>query len=236
MWPSSGGWRRVSVVPVTDPFLAGAAEPVLLDYPFTGRWMAKNSPARRVPSHGSHLFGTTYAVDFIAVDAFGRSASFGWRAAFGTEPPERFVGFGRRVLAPMAGTVAAVEQGQVDHVARRSVPAGLAYLLTQGRRARAGVAAVAGNHVVIAGPGVFVLVAHLRRGSLGVRVGDTVAVGDLLGECGNSGNSTQPHIHLQAMDSMVWDRVRGLPIRFHGVAGPELPGESQIVETHGMVG
>lgn len=162
MWPSSGGWRRVSVVPVTDPFLAGAAEPVLLDYPFTGRWMAKNSPARRVPSHGSHLFGTTYAVDFIAVDAFGRSASFGWRAAFGTEPPERFVGFGRRV--------------------------------------------------------------------------STVAVGDLLGECGNSGNSTQPHIHLQAMDSMVWDRVRGLPIRFHGVAGPELPGESQIVETHGMVG
>ena len=48
--------------------------PVMLDLPFRGRWMARNSPAKRVPSHGTHLLGTTYAIDFIAVDERGRSA------------------------------------------------------------------------------------------------------------------------------------------------------------------
>jgi len=40
---------------------------VVLRLPFRGTWLARNSPARRVPSHGTHLFATTYAMDFIAV-------------------------------------------------------------------------------------------------------------------------------------------------------------------------
>ena len=43
-------------------------DPVLLELPFRGRWQARNSPARRVPSHGTHRFGVTYAIDFVAVD------------------------------------------------------------------------------------------------------------------------------------------------------------------------
>lgn len=46
--------------------------PVVLEFPFRGLWMARNSPARRVPSHGTHAFGVTYAIDFVAVDE-GRS-------------------------------------------------------------------------------------------------------------------------------------------------------------------
>ncbi|SYZ32710.1 hypothetical protein [Propionibacterium australiense] len=42
--------------------------------PFSGRWLARNSPARRVPSHGTTLLGVTYAIDFIAVDDLGRTA------------------------------------------------------------------------------------------------------------------------------------------------------------------
>ena len=45
---------------------AAAPDPVVLAYPFRGRWMARNSPARRIPSHGTHLFGVTHAIDFIA--------------------------------------------------------------------------------------------------------------------------------------------------------------------------
>lgn len=77
------------------------ADPVVLDLPFRGRWRARNSPARRVPSHGSHLFGTTYAIDFVAVDATGRSEPRNWRSALWREDPRGFVGFGAPVLAPV---------------------------------------------------------------------------------------------------------------------------------------
>lgn len=209
-----------------------ATLPVLLSFPFAGRWMARNSPARRVPSHGTHLMGTTYAIDFIGVDDTGRSAPWGLRAAFATERPQKFVGFGRPILAPIAGVVVARHDGEVDHRARRSLPAAIPYLLTQARRARAGAAAVAGNHVVVAASdqGPFVLLAHLRRGTVLVRVGDRLKAGDPVAECGNSGNSIQPHVHVQATDSMDWAAARGLPIRFRAADGaPVLPAESEVV-------
>ena len=212
-------------------------EPVLLDFPFRGRWMARNSPARRVPSHGTHLLGTTYAVDFIAVDERGRSAPRGWRAALATEPPERFRGFGVPVLAPVAGTVVAVHDGEFDHEARRSQLALVPYALGQAARVRGGAPAIAGNHVVVAPSpgGPFVLLAHLRSGSVRVSAGDVVAVGAEVGRCGNSGNSTQPHVHVQATDSLDWPRTRGLPIAFRDPTNPGTPGgwmprESEVVD------
>jgi hypothetical protein len=207
------------------------SEPFLLDYPFVGRWMARNSPARRVPSHGTDLFGSTYAIDLIGVDDRGRSAPWGWRAAAATEPPERFAGFGRTLLSPIAGRVVAVHDLEVDHAAYRSAPAGLTFLLGQGRRVRAGVLGIAGNHVVIAASehGPFVLLAHLRQGSARVHAGDRVAAGEPVGECGNSGNSVQPHVHLQVSDSTDWPVARGLPICFRtGGGAPALPRESEV--------
>lgn len=209
------------------------SEPVLLAYPFTGRWMARNSPARRIPSHGTHLMGTTYAIDFIRVDGSGRSGPWDWRSAFASEPPERFVGFGTPVLAPVAGTVTIAHDGEPDHVARRSLTAGGWYLLGQAGRARAGPPAIAGNHVVIAASdhGPYVLLAHLRRGSLTVREGDRLSLGQTVGQCGNSGNSIQPHVHVQATVSTDWAVTRGLPIRFQREAGPPaLPEEGEIVD------
>lgn len=208
------------------------SESVLLDYPFVGRWMARNTPARKVPSHGTNLFGSTYAIDLVGVDESGRSAAWGLRSLVATEPAERFAGFGRTLLAPIAGRVAAVHDLEVDHAAYRSVPAGLIFLLGQGRRVRAGPAGVAGNHIVIAMSerGPFVLLAHLRRGSARVQVGDHLTAGTPVGECGNSGNSVQPHVHLQVTDSMDWPVARGLPIRFRAVDGtPVLPRESEFV-------
>lgn len=204
---------------------------MLLEYPFRGRWRAVNSPARRVPSHGTHLLGTTYAIDFVAVDERGRSARRGLRSAFATEPPERFTGFGADILAPVAGVVVIAHDGEADHGARRSPLTLLPYALGQAARLRAGPAAVAGNHVVIAvaPQGPFVLLAHLRRGSIRVTEGQRVVAGDLLGACGNSGNSTEPHVHIQATDSIGWDAARGLPIAFRGPRGAALPAEGSIV-------
>ena len=140
----------------------------------------------------------------------------GGARAVATEPPERFSAFGSPILAPAAGEVVLAHDGETDHAARRSVLTLVPYLLTQASRVRDGAAGIAGNHVVLAlgAGGPFVLLAHLRRGSLLVRVGDRVSLGDQVGECGNSGNSTQPHVHVQATDSIDWPTARGLPIAF----------------------
>jgi hypothetical protein len=220
-----------------------AADAIPLDLPFRGRWMARNSPARRVPSHGTDALGVTYAIDFIAVDDRGRSAARTWRTLLSTEPPDLFRGFGEPILAPAAGTVVVAHDAEPDHEARRSQLALVPYALTQAQRVRAGAAGVAGNHVVIAleAGGPFVLLAHLRRGSVRVRPGDTVRSGDRLGECGNSGNSTQPHVHVQVTDSTHWPTAKGLPLAFRrpdspgsdASGAPWVPAESEIVDGRG---
>jgi hypothetical protein len=58
--------------------------PVELALPFTGTWLVQNSPARRVPSHGTHLFATTYAIDFVAVRGRRTADVRDWRTALGT--------------------------------------------------------------------------------------------------------------------------------------------------------
>lgn len=218
--------------------------PVVLALPFRGTWLARNSPARRVPSHGTHLFATTYAMDFVAVRGRRTATRRDWRALLATEPVDRFFAFDQPVLAPAAGRVVAVHDGEDDHVARRSPLAQLPYALTQAARIRRGAGAVAGNHVVVelADRAGHVLLAHLRAGSIRVRVGESIAAGRELGACGNSGNSTQPHLHIQLMDSADAASARGLPMSFRryrawrrGAGAPVvvdegIPGESEVVE------
>lgn len=218
--------------------------PVVVDLPFDGPWRVQNSPARRVPSHGTHLLGSTYAIDFVAVDVRGRTAAtVGWRAVLATEAPQGFVAFDRPVLAPVTGTVVAVHDGEPDHEARRSPLSLVPYALGQGGRLRRGVGAIAGNHVLVAAASADAVVAvvHLRAGSVRVVVGQEVVAGEQVGSCGNSGNSTQPHVHLQAVDDLDLGVARGVPIvlrayreRVHG-APPvlrthALPPERAVVE------
>jgi len=222
---------------------ASAAVPVSL--PFTGKWKVENSPLRRVPSHGTHLLGSTYAIDFVGVDDAGRTApAVTWRTALATEPPELFFAFGRPVLAPVNGGVVAVHDGESDHEARRSRLALIPYLLGQPARLRSGIGAIGGNYVLIARPGggAVVGVMHLRSGSLRVRPGQQIREGEQIGECGNSGNSTQPHVHVQAMDRADPWTARGLPLVFRSFSEKPaggtaflarrttLPREASIVE------
>jgi len=191
--------------------------PVEIALPFSGRWLAMNSPARRVPSHGVDLLGQRYAIDFVGVDERHRDAGRNdWRTLLHTEPPHRFYAFGRPLLAPADGVVVAVHDGEPDHEARRSQLALVPYLLGQAARLRQGPAAIAGNHVVVRlhDVEVFAALVHLRRGSLRVGVGDAVSRGQQLAECGNSGNSTQPHVHVQLMDSADLAVARGVPVLF----------------------
>jgi hypothetical protein len=211
-----------------------ASGPVILSVPLPGSCRVQNSPADRVPSHGTAAFGSAYAIDLVPVDEHRRSAPRTWRGLLAPEPPEIFVGFGRPILAPVAGTVVLVHDGEPDHQARRSQIALVPYLLGQSRRARRGAPGLAGNHVVIAiGPGgPFVLLAHLQRGSVQVQPGQLVTVGDPVARCGNSGNSTEPHLHLQVSDSTDWTSARGLPFAFRRPDGSTwVPSSSQIVDS-----
>lgn len=69
-----------------------------------------------------------------------------------------------------------------------------------------------GNHVVIEhDSGEQSLLAHLQQGSVAVSEGQHVASGDVIGRCGNSGNSSEPHLHYHLQTS---DGARGLPAPF----------------------
>jgi hypothetical protein len=219
------------------------ADPVVLRLPFNGTWLARNSPARRVPSHGTDLFATTYAIDFIAVEGRRTATTRDWRTLLATEPAARFFAFGQPVLAPAPGRVVASHDGEADHTARRSQPSRVPYALTQAARARGGAGALAGNHVILdLGHHRYVVLAHLRAGSLRVDVGATVVAGQQLATCGNSGNSTQPHVHIQVMDAADPLTARGLPLAFEDyrawprrrgspvVVGRGIPEESDVVE------
>ncbi|AXE40093.1 M23 family metallopeptidase [Acidipropionibacterium virtanenii] len=202
---------------------------ISLEYPFTGRWIAHNSPADRVPSHRTELFATALAIDFLPVDARGRTAPVTLGSLVRPEPPERFTGFGRAVLAPADGVVVAVSGAAFDHPAYRGLPS-IRYAATQRNRISSGWKALAGNHVLIdcggPGGGAIVALCHLRHGSIEVEIGQQLRSGERIGRCGNTGNSTEPHVHIQAMDGPDPRTARPVPMTFKG----SLPHNREIVD------
>jgi murein DD-endopeptidase MepM/ murein hydrolase activator NlpD len=114
---------------------------------------------------------------------------------------------GSRVLAPVDGVIAHVENRQPDKPARPWI--------------QRDVTNPAGNYVSLRVSGredVFVILAHLEQGSIEVWPGQTVRVGEMLGRCGNSGNTTSAHLHVHAQPAVqvspgaVW----GIPVLFDG--------------------
>ncbi|MFF8747533.1 M23 family metallopeptidase [Streptomyces californicus] len=224
--------------------------PVEVAPPVTGRWKALNSPADKVPSHGTHAYGQTYAIDIVAEpetaegEAPGRpGAGPVTRPAAGPVPrPEAgpatrpafrlfwpvfrrnraFPAFGAPLLAVADATVVLASDGQRDHLSRNSLPA-LAYLMLAEAPVRSIVGAhrIIGNHVILdLGGGTYAVYAHLRRGSLRVRAGDRVRAGQGIGRVGNSGNTTEPHLHFHLMDGPDPDAARGVPFTWRGVGVP----------------
>lgn len=111
---------------------------------------------------------------------------------------EQYYAFGRPIVAPGAGTVVEAVDGIAD-----SAPG------TMNREQPAG------NHVVLDhGNGEFSLLAHLQNGSLKVKKGDAVKAGDPLGRCGNSGNTSEPHLHYHLQNGAELFKAEGLPAQF----------------------
>ncbi|MCF6743917.1 M23 family metallopeptidase [Blastococcus sp. KM273128] len=204
----------------------------VVEPPVDGAWRALNSPATKVPSHGTHGLGQTWALDLVAEPADGTRPAFGsggqWR------PVTDYPAFGLPVRSPVAGRVVRAHDRRSDHRAR-SGWLSLVYLLTVEGFVRqvAGARWMLGNHVVVeTDDGTCAVLAHLRRGSVRVAVGERVAAGQQVAECGNSGNSSEPHLHVQLTDSAWVAGSCGRPMAFRGGApggADGLPADQELL-------
>lgn len=158
--------------------------------------VGQGGASRLVNYHFPHP-SQRYALDFLALNGLGLRA----RGIYPRQP-ERYAIWGAEVVSPCAGVVAAAVDGLPD-------------LSPPDRDAENR----AGNYVAIESEGVTVYLAHLMRNSMTVQVGDRVVAGQLLGRVGNSGNTTEPHLHIHAESGAYpgkFSGMPGLPLRFGG--------------------
>ena len=90
------------------------------------------------------------------------------------------------------------------------------------------VTAPSGNHVIIeVADGGHLIIAHLKPDSVTVRSGDRVNEGDVIGACGNSGNTSEPHVHIhyqrQHPKDVRMNFAEGRPLYFRDHGGPAMP-------------
>lgn len=188
--------------------------PLVTAPPVQGRWAAINSPGSQVPSHGIRAYGQAFAIDIAHPRPAGTPPTLGW--GLRQRRPEEYPCFGEAVYAVRPGTVVTVRSRMRDHRARSTWP-GILYMMTLEAFGRelGGAGFVVGNHIVLDhGDGVYSLYAHLQRSSATVRVGDRVDAGHRLGVVGNSGNTSEPHLHFQLMDDRRPAAAAGLPFRW----------------------
>jgi murein DD-endopeptidase len=188
--------------------LDGPAVPVLPEAGMVGPplrggvWLTGNGPAaesghRRalIATGGTPTIAQRFAIDFVKLGADSTTFS-GDRLK-----NESYYAYGNDALAVADGIVVATKDGipqNVPGVTSRAVPITLE--------------TVGGNHVVIdLGKGRFAFYAHLQPGSLKVKVGDQVKRGQVVGLVGNSGNSTEPHLHFHVGDGISPLGSEGIP-------------------------
>lgn len=176
-----------------------AAESRFLDYetkaalrlPFYGEWYVYWGG--RTPEQNYHVVdaGQRFAYDFT-IERDGSSY------AGNPHSLEAYHCWDEPVLAPADGIVAAVVDGLPDQEIGQRDPDN-----------------PAGNHVVLDfGEGEYGFLAHLRKGSVTVQEGDQVIAGGEIGRCGNSGNTSEPHLHFHLQTTPVLGEGEGLPAFF----------------------
>jgi Peptidase family M23 len=151
------------------------------------------------PSVARHRdwFGQSYGIDIVAIRPVGMTSD-----SLQPVDPARYAIFGRAVHAPCNGTVIATRNDRPD----MPVPQVDREVMT-------------GNFVTLRCAGADVVMAHLQRGSVAVKLGDALKTGDLIGRVGNSGLSDEPHLHMHAQTpgtAAAPHSGRPIPILFSG--------------------
>ncbi|WP_181255932.1 M23 family metallopeptidase [Nesterenkonia sandarakina] len=190
----------------------------VMSAPVRGRWAALNTPGQQLPSHGTRFLGQYSAVDILLPSTPETPAKV--RRAWRNSKPQEYLSFGEPVYAMADGVVVRTKSRAADHRARNTWQ-GLAYLMTlEGIiRSLGAPGSLFGNHVLVEhDDGAVAAYAHLRKGSLLVEVGQRVSAGKQLGEIGNSGNSSEPHLHVHLMDRVNPHAAAGLTMTWDNIA------------------
>ncbi len=177
--------------------------PVLISAPLKGdHWLAANGPSntsghRRalIPIDGRATISQRFAIDWVKLGTEGKT--------YHGDPLDNknYYAYGSEALAVADGTVTEIKDGipqNVPGVNSRAVPITLE--------------TVAGNHVILdIGNGRYAFYAHLQPGSIRVKLGDKVHQGQVVGLVGNTGNSTEPHLHFHICNANSPLGSEGLP-------------------------
>jgi hypothetical protein len=138
-----------------------------------------------------------YALDILKLNSIGIRA----RGLYPADP-KRYAIFGTEVFSPCDGLVTAKEDGFEDLLPPDT-----------------DLDHPAGNYIGIAISQATVYLAHLMKDSICVNVGEQVYKGQFLGCVGNSGNTSEPHLHIHAEERTYpgnYSENPGIPIRFNG--------------------
>ena len=170
-------------------------EAVSIGPPLRGEWVAVNGPSNQsghrrstVALNGVTTIPQRYGIDFLQVDAQSRS--------FRTDRSvnENFLAQGAEILSVGDGVVVATKDSIPEN--NPGIPGHRAVPVT--------LETIGGNYIVIdLGRSRFAFYAHVQPGSLRVKVGDRVRRGQVIALLGNSGNSTEPHLHFHMSDALA---------------------------------
>ncbi len=176
-----------------------------MDLPFHGEWFVYWGGETEALNYHMADVNQKFAYDILKV-ADG--------ASFRGNPldNESYFAFGAEILAPCDATVVMAVDGVPDNVPGETNPIQLT-----------------GNTLVLkTAMGEFILMCHLKEGSLAVGKGDKVRKGQVLAKCGNSGNSTEPHLHLQLQNTRDIHKATGARLVFSRILVNGAPREEYI--------
>ena len=165
-------------------------------------WLAANGPSNTSVHRRAILFvngkpkiGQRYAIDWVKLGADGKTFH-------DDEHDNRsYYAYDQPIYAAADGIIVNVKDGIAENIPNSGKIA-----------APIGMDTIAGNHIVEdLGRGRFAAYAHLRPGSIKVTPGERVRVGQVLGRLGNTGNSSEPHLHFQVCDARSFVDSEGLP-------------------------
>jgi murein DD-endopeptidase MepM/ murein hydrolase activator NlpD/small nuclear ribonucleoprotein (snRNP)-like protein len=191
---------------VTPPTSVDKNPVVVISSPLVGQdWLAANGPSntslhRRalIPMNGRAYISQRFAIDWVQLYPDGKT--------YQGDPSDNrsYRAYGTEIHAVADGVVTQAGDGIPQNTPGAK---SLAVPIT--------LETIGGNHVIVEiGSGLFALYAHLQPGSLRVKVGDKVTRGQVLGLLGNSGNSSEPHLHFQICSANSELGSEGLPYAF----------------------
>jgi murein DD-endopeptidase MepM/ murein hydrolase activator NlpD len=160
--------------------------------PFTSTWTVIGGGEFREGTTPRNLLQQQYAYDFSGTDASGLRYKNDGKAR------EDYIGYGKEIIAPANGSIVEVIDGIFENSPGTHNPY-----------------AQIGNTIIIQHSNKeYSVLAFLKQGSIRVKVGDRITRGQVLAQCGSSGNATEPLLHYHLQDSPYLQTAKGIKFYF----------------------